>query len=214
MILTKAEVPYEMVARERKGGGFRDSYAWHKRVWEAFPDKQPTDKRDFLTRLDDTGEHFRLLILSPQPPVRPGWCPEVNWRSKSIPQDFYGHSAYRFSLLANPTRRRVVRDAKGNRKKNGQRVPVGKRDDLIHWIEQKASQHGFVVHADSLKTVPRPRQHFLISRSKTSGTHSATEFIGRLEVSDRDRFTEAATRGIGSAKAFGFGMLCLHPLPS
>jgi len=47
-----------------------------------------------------------------------------------------------------------------------------------------------------------------------SGTHTATEFTGTLTVTRPNIFQEAAKNGIGSAKAFGFGMLCLVPLTS
>jgi len=209
MILTQAQIPYDIAARDWKDGGFRDSYAWHKRIWEAFPG-QPEAERNFLTRLDDTGHAFRLLILSPEPPTRPDWCPSDNWQSKTVGDDFFQHSAYRFSLLANPTKKLVVRDANGTKKKNGQRIALGKREDLIEWIERKGTQHGFTLDAESLKTMPRPRQQF--SKKGKGGTHTATVFTGMLQVSDPAAFKQAATHGIGSAKAFGFGMLCLVPL--
>ena len=211
MILTRAEIPYEIVARWRKNGGFRDSYAWHKRVWEAFPGKPEAD-RSFLTRLDDTGACFRLLVLSPEPPTRPDWCPVDAWESKTIGSDFFTHSAYRFSLLANPTVKRVVRDEQGQRKKNGRREPIIDRDGLIDWLRRKGEQHGFEIETDSLKTIPRPRQAF--TKKGATGTHTATEFSGLLRVTDSEPFQHAATYGIGSAKAFGFGMLCLSPLQS
>ena len=209
MILTQAHIPYDIAAREWKDGGFRDSYAWHKRIWEAFP-KQPDSPRTFLSRLDDTGHNFRLLLLSPEPPTRPDWCPVDAWQSKTIAPTFYDHQYYRFSLLANPTRKQVLRDNEGNRKKNGKRVPISKREDLIQWICRKGQLHGFEVDTQQLKTIPRPRQHFL--KKGSSGIHTATEFSGVLTVNDQTTFKAAATKGIGSAKAFGFGMLCLSPI--
>lgn len=209
MILTQAQIPYEVAAREWKDSGFRDSYAWHKRIWEAFPG-QPQAERSFLTRLDDTGHGFRLLILSKEPPTRPDWCPSPNWQSKTVEDSFFQQNAYRFSLLANPTKKLVIRDANGIKKKNGQRISLNKREDLIAWIERKGAQHGFTVDLDSLKTVPRPRQQFI--KKGKSGTHTATEYTGMLRVDDPTAFMHAATHGIGSAKAFGFGMLCLTPI--
>lgn len=211
MILTQAQIPYDIAAREWKDGGFRDSYAWHKRIWEAFLG-QPEAERQFLTRLDDTGQGFRLLILSKDPPTRPDWCPSTDeaWQSRPIDEAFFQHKAYRFSLLANPTKKLVVRHPDGSRKKNGKRIPLGKREDLIDWIQRKGEQHGFNVDAETLKTVPRPRQQFL--KKRKSGTHTATEFTGTLKVTDPTAFQEAAKHGIGSAKAFGFGLLCLSPL--
>ena len=209
MILTQAQIPYEIPARAWRGDGFRDCYAWHKRIWEAFPG-QPKAKRNFLTRLDDVGNGFRLLILSEDPPTRPDWCPVNGWESKTVSDHFFQHASYHFSLLANPTRKIVVRSEDGTRKKNGQRIALRKREDLIQWMEQKAAFHGFVIDTDSLRTIPQPRQQFL--KGKKSGTHTATEFTGILHVNDPDTFYQAATKGIGSAKAFGFGMLCLVPI--
>ena len=209
MILTQARIPYEVAARDWKDGGFRDSYAWHKRIWEAFPG-QSAAERDFLTRLDDTGHYFRLLLLSKEPPVRPDWCPSNHWHSKTIEDNFFQHEAYHFSLLANPTKKLVIRDANGIKKKNGRRVALSQREDLIKWIERKSDQHGFTLNARTLKTVPRPRQQFF--KKGKSGTHTATEFTGKLHVTDSQAFQQAAIHGIGSAKAFGFGMLCLVPV--
>ncbi|MBB5350956.1 CRISPR system Cascade subunit CasE [Haloferula luteola] len=209
MILTQARIPYDIVARPWKDGGFRDSYAWHKRVWEAFPGS-PEASRDFLTRLDDTGHDFRLLILSQEPPSRPDWCPSDQWQSKTIADTFFQHRHYQFSLLANPTRKRVVRDPDGHRKKNGRREALVSRQDLIDWMSRKGEQNGFAPDLVTLKTLPRPRQAFL--KKGSAGLHCATEFTGTLEVTDPELFLHAAHSGIGSAKAFGFGMLCLSPL--
>ena len=207
--LTRAHIPYDIVARPWKDGGFRDSYAWHKRVWECFPER-PAAARDFLTRLDDTGRDFRLLILSAVMPEKPHWCPDASWESKDIDSSFLSHTRYRFSLVANPTVKRVVRDSQGNRKKNGRREPLSKREDLLAWLERKAAQHGFSVIPDEIRTIPRPRQPFL--KGGKAGLHTATEFTGILAVEDGDLLRTAFVSGIGSAKAFGFGMLCLSPL--
>ncbi len=209
MILTQAKIPYEIAARRSNDGGFRDSYAWHKRVWEAFPG-QPEADRHFLTRLDDTGNAFRLLILSKDLPTRPDWCPSDQWESKTVEDAFFQHKIYRFSLLANPTKKLVIRNPDGTRKKNGQRVALSNWDELIGWIERKGQQHGFAPDTRTLKTVPRPRQQFL--KKGKGGTHTATEFTGTLTVTDPAEFQEAAKNGVGSAKAFGFGMLCLVPV--
>lgn len=206
--LTQARIPYDIVARPWKDGGFRDSYAWHKRVWECFPDR-PDASRDFLTRLDDTGGGFRLLILSASAPTKPDWCPDAGWETKAVGESFLNPEVFRFSLLANPTKK-VTSNAKGERLKNSRRVPLSKREDLLTWLERKAVQHGFCVTPIEIRTIPRPRQSFL--KGGKAGLHTATEFTGVLKVSDRDLFRAAFATGIGSAKAFGFGMLCLSPL--
>ena len=207
--LTQALVPYEIAARWRKDGGFTDSYAWHKRAWDCFPG-QPDAARDFLTRLDDTGNGFRLLILSAADPAKPDWCPDHGWQSKGVGENFLTHPRYRFSLLANPTRKLAApRDAEGKRR-NAKRIPISKREDLLDWLERKATQHGFSVTPEEIRTIPQPRQSFI--KAGQAGLHTATEFTGILTVTDPQLLRQAFANGIGSAKAFGFGMLCLSPI--
>ena len=45
-----------------------------------------------------------------------------------------------------------------------------------------------------------------------SGVHFAVEFQGVLTVTDAELFRRTFTTGIGTAKAFGFGLLALAPL--
>jgi hypothetical protein len=118
--LTKVEIDHETAYM----AGLRDSYAWHKRVWEMFPGRGD-QTRDFLTRLDGIDGGFRLLVVSATEPRRPNWCPEPAWHSKTLPDSFLEHSQFRFSLIANPTRK--VKSE--NNTKNGRRLPITHRED-------------------------------------------------------------------------------------
>lgn len=209
--LTKVEIDHETAYK----AGLRDSYAWHQRVWEMFPGRDG-EARNFVTRLDGTDGGFRLLVVSAAAPSRPDWCPEPAWHTKPLPESFFEHEKFRFSLIANPTRK--VKSAANS--KNGRRVPIAHREDrevdgkvqsgLLSWLRRKGGQHGFSFDDSQLRTIPRPRQWFL--KKGSAGVHTATEFVGTLTVTEPDKFRAAATSGIGSAKAFGFGMLCLSPL--
>jgi CRISPR system Cascade subunit CasE len=208
--LTKIEIDYETAHK----AGLRDAYAWHQWAWLAFPGR-PTDDRNFLTRLDDLGNGFRFLIQSATAPQRPDTCPENAWDTREIPENFFSYPVYRFSLLANPTRKLAApRDAAGKRR-NTKRIPVSTREDLLAWIERKGLQHGFHIDSASLQTIPRSRQVFVkkstADTQRHTGLHSATEFVGVLKITNPALFIQAAHTGIGSAKAFGFGMLCLSP---
>lgn len=211
LYLTRIEIDYETAHLK----ALRDSHDWHRWAWEAFPG-QPDASRNFLTRLDDTGRGFRFLIQSQSETTRPPQCPEDAFETKAIPETFLHHPAYRFSLLVNPTVKRVVRDASGNRKKNGRREPISDRTELLAWLTRKSEAHGFRFDPATIQALPRPRQIFT-KRSRSddkrhSGTHTATEFRGVLNVTDSTAFQKSVHTGIGSAKAFGFGMLCLSPL--
>ncbi len=202
--LTKIELDYESAFE----AGLRDTYSWHQGIWKAFPgrNEQP---RNFLTRLDEVDGGLRLLLLSQDKPVRPDWCPEPGWQSKLVDAAFWSHTRYHFSLVANPTRK-VRSDQHGKLLKNSRRLPLTKREELLAWLQRKGEQHGFQFDSETIKTIPRPRQLFI--KNGKAGLHTATEFKGNLTVSDQDEFVKASLYGIGPAKAFGFGMLCLSPL--
>ena len=205
--LTQILVSYEDAVRLLR---IRDTYDWHQRIWQAFGgcDGQP---RDFLVRVDRKEEAFRVLILSHSMPAKPDWCPTDCFGTKVIPDNFFAHPRYRFSLLANPTKKLRVDNADGSRKKNGRRVPLVKREELVAWLQRKAEAGGFNINADSLRTVPRGRE-FFHKDSTSRGTHSAVEFQGELTVTNPVSFRATVAAGIGSAKAFAFGLLVLAPI--
>ncbi|HSH39139.1 MAG TPA: type I-E CRISPR-associated protein Cas6/Cse3/CasE [Chthoniobacterales bacterium] len=205
--LTQIMVDYERAVRLLH---IRDSYDWHQRTWQAFQGRNG-QRRDFLSRVDETDEGYRLLIVSPTAPTKPDWCPTDCFQTKPIPDDFFSAGGFRFSLLANPTRK-VRGDKEGARTKNGRRLPITKREELIAWIQRKGTSGGFdVTDPDkTLRTIPRPRSYF--EKNGAHGVHYAVEFQGQLKVTDPAAFRSTFTNGIGSAKAFGFGLLALAPL--
>lgn len=204
--LTQINLSLEAVARL----GVTDAYEWHKRVWQCFPDRDG-QRREFLTRLDQKGDGFQLLIVSPVQPTRPDWCLADCWRGpKPIQENYFNRSHYRFQLRANPTKKVAVQNPEGSFKKNGRREPLRTRVDLVAWLKRKGEQAGFTVEDDSLRTIPRGREYF--RKNGQHGLHSAVEFQGLLTVTDPTKFYEAFRRGIGSGKAFGFGLLVVAPI--
>lgn len=204
--LSKAEISYETAHK----AGLRDVYSWHQKVWQCFPDR-PNERRDFLTRVDEIDRGFRLLIISVREPRKPDWCPDNSWESKKVADGFFDGDSYAFSLLANPT---FKTNGAGGTKI---RVPIVRKEDtldggtkhpgLLAWIRRKGGQHGFSVDEKSLQ-IRRGRREGFRAKGKT-GCFSGVEFRGTLKVSDCELFKRAVVGGIGSAKAFGFGMLCV-----
>ena len=203
--LTQIRVDYERAARLLR---IRDSYDWHQRTWQAFRERDG-QQRDFLSRVDETDESYRLLIVSAHPPTKPDWCPLDCFQTKPIPEEFFAADRFRFSLLANPTRK-VRSERDGRQTKNGRRMPITRRDELIAWLARKGQTGGFDPgEPDAVRTVPKRRGYF--ERQGVHGVHHAIEFQGVLTVTEPAAFRHTFATGIGSAKAFGFGLLAIVP---
>jgi len=202
--LTQITLDLATAARLR----LRDCYDWHQAVWKVFPGRDG-ERRDFLTRLDQRRDGFRLLIVSPSEPTRPDWCPSECWQSKPIPETYFSRRRYAFQLCANATKKVTKLGADGQPTKNGRRIPLTKREELLSWFSRKADEGGFAPDAESLRTFSRGREYF--EKQGMNGLHSAVEFQGILNVTDPVKFHETFTRGVGPAKAFGFGLLVIAP---
>jgi len=202
--LTQAFLPFKDAARLK----LKDSYDWHQIVWCAFKNS-PNANRPFLTRLERNDRHrtFRLLILSPRIPLRPEAWPDdpESWQTKEIKPSFFAHRCYHFKLRANPTKRE---------KSTGKRIPLLTRESQVQWLQRKGAQSGFEIAEDSLLIIPVGREWFRIEKRNLAGFHHAVEFEGKLSVSHPERFASAVIKGIGPAKAFGFGLMALVPLDS
>ena len=227
--LTQILVPYELAVRLLR---IRDSYDWHQRVWNAFPNLKDAPRRGVyakgtsheaqlkqnaeapphhLSRVDEVDDCYRLLILSPAAPQKPVWCPTDCFQTKTIPEDYFAAGRFRFSLLANPTKKLVKPDETGKPRSTGKRIALTKREELIAWLQRKAQAGGFDIgDPENLRTVPKPRSYF--QKAGAHGVHYAVEFQGVLTVTDASAFRVTFTTGIGSAKAFGFGMLAIAPI--
>lgn len=203
--LTQATIDHATAVKR----GFRDVYDWHQAVWRAFPGRDGQG-RNFLTRLDARDDGFRLLIVSPEMPTQPDWCPAGAWQSTPIPDAYFGKRRYAFQLLANPTKKVTKLCADGKPTKNGQRVPLRTREEYVGWLQRKGEQGGFAVEDDSLRTIQQGLAYF--QKKDMRGLHTAVEFQGVLTVIDTMKFHETFARGIGSAKAFGFGLLVIAPV--
>lgn len=212
--LTRALItPRTLFAR-----GLNDAYAWHQLVWQAFPGRDG-EKRDFLTRLDDKAGGTQLLIVSPIAPVRPNWLSDADlWETKRIPPTYFKARRYRFQLRANPTHK-PVKDKDGNyiadAKKRKRRAITGEAE-LAAWLQRKGEAGGFHVSESTPLETWNDAQRFEKNPAKGAqhrGIHGTVDFSGVIEITDPALFVTATfAKGIGSAKAFGFGLLVLAPI--
>jgi len=107
--------------------------------------------------------------------------------------------ALAFRLRANPTQRR-----------RGKRRAWLTGDEQRAWLERKGQQAGFSILSVDCQmeglTLLSKRLHLPPLRL------NSVLYEGVLEVTDPDQCAHAVATGIGSAKAFGFGLLSLAPL--
>lgn len=205
-----------------------DIYTWHKKLWECYPDA-PKAKRDFLTRIDPLVGSIRFWVLAKRQPVCPAWCPPDCFDVKEIASSFLMHRYYYFDLRANPVKSIVQRGPNGetllkknSKRRPGKRVPIVKADELRSWISDKGivrcldEQTGLpvpggfkIVEEKPLEISQMTENHF--RKKNHTAYHGGVQFRGTLEVTNQEDFIKTYYHGIGSAKAFGFGLLLLAP---
>lgn len=181
-----------------------DSYGWHQALWHAFP-QLDGKQRNFLFRVDDERTRFKALLLSWDEPIKQPWS-ALDWKTKKVDPNFLSYSAYRFQLRANPTMKKTYPDGKKRR------IGLYQEDLLQDWIFRKAEQGGFQLSKDHLSIGGPMDEKFWIPGKKQKGQHVSVDFRGALKVKDCLKFQTAFQEGIGSAKAFGFGLLMLQPI--
>jgi CRISPR system Cascade subunit CasE len=134
-----------------------------------------------------------------------------------------------FRIRANPTKR----VARKNDPLYGKRVGLLKVDEQIGWLIRKGQERerekpgGFEIlmtevsdPQGKVQLVPRVDVHLegdMKGRKKEREdllemTHTAVRFEGILRVTDAGAFRETLRKGIGSGKAYGFGLLSIAPV--
>ena len=203
----------------------------HRRVLTAFPDLQLTDRarQEFQTlyRLESTAHgDVSLLVQSASSPnwdkLPPGYlveCFEPNPATTELTpllERIRPGQRMRFRLRANATKR-----LRAEKDKHGKRIELVGTEHLLAWLGRKASSAGFELRIrDENETTPAVDRYAVrvTEEGKTRGhragavlTFGSTLFDGELVVTDPAAFAAGLKLGIGSAKAYGFGMLSVAP---
>ncbi|MDD5219466.1 MAG: type I-E CRISPR-associated protein Cas6/Cse3/CasE [Candidatus Bipolaricaulis sp.] len=130
-----------------------------------------------------------------------------------------------FRLRANPTKR-IGSDAEHGGLLAGKRVGLLREEKQIAWLARKGATAGFELlraecphPQEGVQRVPSvtARVEGRQEGRKREGhqlhtmTHLAVLFDGLLRVTNAADFRQTLIRGIGSGKAFGFGLLSIGP---
>lgn len=111
-----------------------------------------------------------------------------------------------FDLIAAPTKK-VASEGK----KNSQRRILRQHQERKEWLERKASQNGFLI----LQIQEQGQVHVSGKHRADKGGvmyHDAYHYQGVLQITDPEAFRRAMHTGIGSGKAYGFGMMMVKRL--
>jgi len=213
----------------------------HRTVLRAFPDLRETpgaalddDGRPgdgarsrfaLLYRLDEDSTGRRLLLV--QSGAAPHWAALTSRSAryllkeaevKDIAASYSALSVGQiltFKLHANPTKKVDARNDKDPERKNSRRVVLIKEEEQLAWLQRKGEQSGFSImkRGDSAPAVQvSPVQRVVGHGPPDTRTFGAVTFEGVLRVTDADLLRAALVGGIGSGKAYGFGLLSLAPV--
>ncbi|MBV9282679.1 MAG: type I-E CRISPR-associated protein Cas6/Cse3/CasE [Chloroflexi bacterium] len=213
-----------------------DCREMHRTVLRAFPrapeGAAPGDTFGVLYRLEQDGRgRIRLLVQSSQAPQwspvaavegyldprAPGANPDVKEVGRLYAALRTGQTL-RFRLRANPTRKVDTRSREDGQRRNGRRVALTRDTDQLAWLTRKGEAGGFtLVPAHGAPGVPNVRavpENLVIGNRRQDGksmTFGSVLFEGLLHVTNPDCFRRTLQEGIGSGKAYGFGLLSIAP---
>ena len=184
----------------------------------------------FLFRLDPLpGDGVAILVQSA---LKPDWeyafhnaghllVREAPPHVKPFDPSFAAGQLLQFRLRANPTKKKLSENRPD--RKNGKRVGLYKEDEQRDWLDRKGQDGGFRVV--SCHVIPEGKTHSTKPDDESRRTQGAktedekperkkmpllsVRFDGVLQVTDPEALLQTLRGGIGSAKAFGFGLLSL-----
>ena len=197
-------------ASRRVQSELSNRYELHRTLTAQFPNNQPSEI-NLLYRLEiPERQVYQPITLLVQTMVEPDWSelsgsgllmdsPQVKTFDPDLPAGAY----YYFRLLANPTMRTKQPDGKSKR------VGLYTTEAQIEWLQRKAQQGGFTVESMNLSDLGMVESIKKKNNHTYQMKHYAVQFDGLLSVTDPQLFKLTLVKGIGSAKAFGFGLLSL-----
>lgn len=202
-----------------------NAYREHQHLWRLFA-ADPDAERDFLFRREQPVNGFpRFYLLSGREP-RHGdeiWQVETKAYQPAIHPD----QQLAFSLRVNPVVTR--RDAQGRQVRHDvvmdlkhrigfKEMPSNERPLLaeliqqagVEWLQKRAERHGFSFLPGQVCVEGYQRHRAAKKGGKNPIRYSTLDFTGLLTVTDIEPFQRALMKGIGSAKAFGCGLLLVR----
>ncbi|KKN15994.1 hypothetical protein LCGC14_0980360 [marine sediment metagenome] len=183
-------------------------YQLHRTIMNAFPDNLKELKNDgrVLFRVEKNSTQSSPYVL-----VQSSLCPDWNFllnhkylitdplfKQFNYPQFLKGNK-YKFRVFANPTK-----------KVEGKRVGMYNEEKQYEWLKKKAEIGEFsILHVSITR---KEEINAKVKKNSNKMTFYGVQFEGVLQVIDVVKFENILKSGIGSGKAFGFGLLSISKL--
>lgn len=176
----------------------------HKQIGFAFPVSLPDEERILWRREDEN----TLLVQSRYPPVwRSAWnIGDTQVREFQVEELVKEENVYSFRILANTTKSVFQKDKGGAVR--GRVVGLYTVPEQREWLLSRSGDLG--VEVLSVQVSYSGRWRFR-KGSRHTVTLAVAQFDGVLRITDVGAARVAVATGVGSAKAFGCGLLSLMP---
>lgn len=177
------------------------------------------DGEGFLFRIDPSRNGLQVLVQSA---LVPNWqYAFANFHGvlaeppvvREYRPDFHPGQRLQFRLEANPTRKVDTKTGPDGVRRHGRRVPV-EPGDCIAWLSRFGADGGFEVDPQQVRvdcSLVRVRK---TSTGDDGVAYFSARFEGLLSVRDPESLRRKLAAGLGSAKAYGFGLMSIVPAAS
>ncbi len=209
-------------------------YEMHRTLMNAYGYPRVDDRCDLLFRLEPSPTGPPIVLV--QTRDAPDWsalstgCLLGHAECKPWDPVVAPGQRLRFRLRANPTKRVAAKNERLGGVMVGKRVGLVTEADQIRWLVRKGAAGGFRVpgewvdarHPETGQPIQLPNFRVDVipegrhrnDKPGHAGDFLAVRFEGVLIVTDAEAFRANVAAGVGSGKAFGFGLLSVAPAKS
>lgn len=208
------------------------AYELHRTLMSGYPYPRDEHRSDLLFRVDSSPAVPPVTLVQTQ--AEPDWfrlpagyllC-RADFKSlDSALRELHAGQRLRFRLRANPTKRVAAKNGRLGGVMVGKRIGLTTVAEQVRWLLRRADAGGFQIpgewvdakHPETaepvqlpnfrVNVIPEGRDHN--GKPGHNGVFLAVRFEGVLGVNDPETFRATVAAGIGSGKAFGFGLLSL-----
>lgn len=210
---------------------FGRPYELHRTLMNGYPYARVEQRCDLLFRVEPARAGPAVVLaqtrdapdwsrLAADYLLRPAEC-------KPLDLALTAGQRLRFRLRANPTKRVAKKNERLGGVMAGKRVGLATEAEQIRWLLRRGDDGGFQIpgawvaasHPETGEPIQLanfrvdvvPEGHDRNGKSGHAGEFLAVRFDGVLTVTDPEAFRATVAAGIGSGKAFGFGLLSVGP---